>query len=574
MRNETKEKVLKLALNENLNILNINDELLTTTLNCKCMSCNKEFSVSSKNFLDPRRTGKVCQVCNAKEKFLNKLNELYGSNPYTFMTEFTGYNNPLKVKCNDCGYEFEVKKASSLLMISNLPEGTHPCKNCTKLRAKAGRSITELESALIEKFGECRYTFPEPEKYKGLFSKEKFKIVCKDCGHEMYTYISNILNPSNGIHYCRVCNNKDRLLENMSYKERCLYVTNNQIEPIEEYVDSKTPIKHKCNICGYGTETDWFKIPVKNTTKNAGCPICSGTAVTSKAEDDIEVYIKSLDPTITVERNRRDLLPSKREIDLYVPEKKVGIEYNGKYWHSEGFKGKKYHSEKRIEAENEGIRLVQIFDDEWQFKKDIVKAKIKSILGYNMQNVIYARSCKLVDIIPADKNKFFDTYHIQGSDKAAFSKALAYNGEIVAVMTLCKSRGSLGSDGSKYELSRYATKYHVVGGFSKLFKHLTTENNITSVLTYADLRWSAPGKNVYEKNGFVLDHISQPNYWYFDTTPSIAPRCHRYGFRKQKLKAEFPDIYDDKLTEFQIMDQTTYRRIWDCGNLVFYWDKK
>jgi hypothetical protein len=88
---------------------------------------------------------------------------------------------------------------------------------------------------------------------------------------------------------------------------------------------------------------------------------------------------------------------------------------------------------------------------------------------------------------------------------------------------------------------------------------------IHNIRTYADLRWSSKDVNMYQSNGFVLDHISKPGYFYCDN----LNRYHRFNFRKNILEEKFPEYYDKNLTEFQIMDKTNYYRIWDCGNLVY-----
>lgn len=546
----------------------------------ECLNCGTKFAISIQQLLRPHpiRTTPVCPLCNSKDKFNKALIRKYGRIPYEFLSEFKGYSESIKVKCLDCGFEFE-STPEVLLMNVHLDKGCHPCTNCTKLRLRAKKDIKELERTLKAKFGECNYEFPHPELYAGMHSKEKFEIICKKCGHTMHTYINNILNPKNGYHYCRVCNSKDRLLETMSYKERCLKVTGGKIEPIDDYIDSKTPIRHKCNVCGYGIDEDWYKIPVKNTTLNAGCPRCSKIIATSKAENEIYDYIKSIYSGEIIKKDR-SVLGSSKELDIYIPDLKIAIEIDGLYWHSDVYKDKKYHINKTNECAEKGIRLIHIFDDEWYQRQEIVKTKLLTILGKNNSTNLYARKCTPIDISSKDKNEFLNKYHIQGGDNASVSKALEYNGEIVAVMTFCKPRrclGSVGSSDGDYELSRFATKYHIVGAFSKLFKTILNENpEIKNIKTFADLRWSSLTSNVYEKNGFTLDHVSAPNYFYFDSSASAqnARRIHRFSFRKQTLKEKFPEVYDDKLTEFQIMDKTTYRRIWDCGNAVYIYKRK
>ena len=80
-------------------------------------------------------------------------------------------------------------------------------------------------------------------------------------------------------------------------------------------------------------------------------------------------------------------------------------------------------------------------------------------------------------------------------------------------MTFTRNRLVVGGNKSEeWELSRFATKYNVVGGFSKLLSYIVKNNNIKIVKTFADARFTSKTKNVYLANGFVYDHTSQPNY--------------------------------------------------------------
>ena len=86
---------------------------------------------------------------------------------------------------------------------------------------------------------------------------------------------------------------------------------------------------------------------------------------------------------------------------MYFPELKVGIEYNGLYWHSEEMgKDRNYHFNKSLECYDKGIRLIHVFEDEWLYKQDIVKSKIKHILGLNTNERVYARKCYIKEVPP------------------------------------------------------------------------------------------------------------------------------------------------------------------------------
>jgi hypothetical protein len=114
-------------------------------------------------------------------------------------------------------------------------------------------------------------------------------------------------------------------------------------------------------------------------------PICTKL---SDSENKIYEYIKSITNHEVLSKNR-DILNGK-EIDVLIKEKKLGIEYNGLYWHSEKYKNKNYHLDKTEVAEENGYRLIHIFEDEWLYKKEIVKSILKNLIIKNKKN-IYAR---------------------------------------------------------------------------------------------------------------------------------------------------------------------------------------
>lgn len=340
------------------------------------------FSISVRQLLYPhpkRKYDIACPICSAERKYISKLKELYGENPYTFLSPFKGYMQPLTVKCNDCGYDFTVNRAKTLLLNAHMTKGHHPCKQCAKLEyssRKKTQTIDEFINQLREKFGSCQYEFPYPEEFRLWNQKTKMHIVCKSCGHMMFTYPNNILHPSNGMHYCRVCNKKDRLLEKMTYKERCESVTFGKITPIEDYIDSKTPIMHHCNECGY----EWKKIPVKNTERNAGCPKCKRKISVSNAEREVLSYIKTIFFGKIIQKDRTIL--KGKEIDIYLPDIKLGFEIDGLYYHSSKYKDKMYHLNKQLKAMENGVRLIHIYDSEWYHNT----GKLKKIIAEYIAN--------------------------------------------------------------------------------------------------------------------------------------------------------------------------------------------
>jgi len=66
-----------------------------------------------------------------------------------------------------------------------------------------------------------------------------------------------------------------------------------------------------------------------------------------------------------------------------------------------------------------------------------------------------------------------------------------------------------------WELVRFCNTlgYHIPGAASKLLRHFERTYLPKSLISYADRRWSIG--TLYTKLGFVLDHSTNPNYWYF-----------------------------------------------------------
>jgi hypothetical protein len=103
---------------------------------------------------------------------------------------------------------------------------------------------------------------------------------------------------------------------------------------------------------------------------------------------------------------------SKREIDIFIPSKKLAIEYNGLYWHSENFIENTYHLDKTEDCLKQDIKLIHIFEDEWIYKKDIVKSRLLNLIGFS-ENKIYARNCEIKEVNSREALKFLDENHIQ-----------------------------------------------------------------------------------------------------------------------------------------------------------------
>lgn len=213
-------------------------------------------------------------------------------------------------------------------------------------------------------------------------------------------------------------------------------------------------------------------------------------------------------------------------------------------------------------CEKQGIQLIHIFENEWIYKKEIVKSRLKTLVGC-FDKTIFARKCIVKNISSRLSQEFQEENHIQGAVKAKIHLGLYFNNELVAIMTFGKSR--FGKD-YEWEMLRFCSKlgYHIPGGASKLLKHFERNYAPKSLVSYADRRWST-GK-MYKSLGFLLDHVSKPDYWYF--RPKTLMLESRIKYQKHKLHSIL-DIFDESKTEVENMKANGYHRIFDCGNMVF-----
>ena len=275
--------------------------------------------------------------------------------------------------------------------------------------------------------------------------------------------------------------------------------------------------------------------------------------------------------------NNREIIKPK-EIDIYIPEHKLGIELNGDYWHSDKIMDKKYHINKTNDALNNGVSLIHILETEYINKSDIIHSMISNRLGLTHEK-IFARKTIFKQLEYKEAKKFFDNNHIQGNIPAGIYFGLYYNDILVSALSFSKpkSRSIFGNRDQKSntsELLRFCHKLNtnVVGGFSKLFKNAIKDvffENIKEILTYANVRFS-PDKNkiVYNSVGFEYINSTTPGYWYYYN----GELYHRYTFRKSELIKLYHEkgleIFEDD-TEFTLADRLGMLRIYDCGNHKF-----
>lgn len=385
--------------------------------------------------------------------------------------------------------------------------------------------------------------------FKYYNKRQKVKIQHSKCGTIFEPIIDNFVRNNTRCPKCKYTKRQEPTIERLSR----IFIDEEEYKIVDksfnyENTTKKIQILHKK--CG-----KVFEPTLHNFLDNGSrCPNCCNS--TSRPESDICEYIgfsARKSPLRELHRNTKIIIPP-LELDIYIPEKNLAIEYNGLYWHSEDKKGEKYHKQKTDLCNEKGIQLFHIFSDEWLNKQDIVKSMLNYKLGIS-ENVIKARKCVVREIFNKESKEFFNKIHISGNTKSIMSFGLFYNDKLISCISLRKPFHK------KYEntveIARFSSELntHIQGGFGKLFKYVKEwciNNNYNKILTYADLRYGTG--NVYAKNGFNFIGWTGLDFWYTDG----QIRYNRFKFRAQFGKSEK-----------QIAEENGVSRVYGCGSNIY-----
>ena len=272
----------------------------------------------------------------------------------------------------------------------------------------------------------------------------------------------------------------------------------------------------------------------------------------SNFEKQVRNFLEKLDISYKL-RIRTIIAPY--ELDIYVPNKNLAIECNGTFWHSSKIiYDKNYHYNKSKMCEEKGIRLIHVWEYEWnnERQRPILENIIKNALGIN-ENKIYARKCTIIEKPSKEMKDFFNKNNIQGFRPGKFSICLEYEGEII--MAYQMGACFFGKGKYQWEVIRGATKLGttVVGGASKIWKYFIKKYNPNNCVYYIDYNYF---------NGNSLPYL---NLKYLKTQISFK----NYFVNEGKVKNRDP-IHHSKIK--QLEKQGLVYPIYNAGTKVYVWN--
>jgi len=258
----------------------------------------------------------------------------------------------------------------------------------------------------------------------------------------------------------------------------------------------------------------------------------------------------SLHPYTTVINSK---VLGKKEIDVYLPELKIGFEYNGLYWHSElSGMDSNYHLDKLTLCNKSGISLYQIWSCEWEQKQDIVKSYINDILKLN--NPIYSNDYVIHLLSINESEIFFNTNHIYGYQYANISYGLFLDNELVYALSM--------NDNLIIQHTNILNN-NIINGLNTLLLYIIQQHEFNTIIAHTDNRWDHG--ILYEQLGFVHTNNNSPSYYYFNLNKN------KYLISKREID-KLDLIWDTNNTEWENMKNNGYNRVWDCGDTT--WELK
>lgn len=487
---------------------------------CKC-SCGKEVIVGGWQLRNGKRIS--CGHSKYKDLIGQKFNE------WTIIE--LAPNSRLRCRCS-CGKE-------ALILYINLKNGTSKSCGHNKLIDLTGKQFGDWK--VLKYLGDntwlCKCSCGNIKEVLGSNLRNG---TSKSCGCKAQAnFNKTMLDKYGEISYAKVDTNRSKdQIAMVDSRENLLYV-------IENMFETKPTTLQLANVIGVN-ETNTLKIIHKFKLESY---VALGWCWTSSYEDEIAKLFPG-----AIQSDRKTL--HGEEIDLLYADKKIGIEFNGSYWHSDVCKHKDYHKDKTVKANRAGIRLIHIFEYEWtnENKRQRIINIIDRTLNGTRTIINENEEHKIIEISNEEANKFLNKYHILGGVDTSINIGYIHNEKLIGIMTFTKSHAD---SEYEYKLARIAWKdgVEVNKGSEMLFKYFIESYKPKNIIAYCDI--AKFEGSVYVSLGFRDLGLTEPDYIWINLNT-----------RDIKEKYNMQDLDEEKIRNLG------YIRIYDCGNIKFIWNSK
>ena len=341
----------------------------------QCKICGNEWQTSVAN----RVAGKGCPICSKRKQGISKVENLIkkqGSfaEHYPQLLEEWDYekndvephtltkNSTKKIwwKCKVCNFSWQATIYHRTLR-------NQGCPACNNSVVTETNNLVTSHPEILKKWNYSKNLDINPENVTAG-SNKKVWWVC-DKGHEWRATVSAITNGNT----CPICCGQQVLVGyndlatvNPTLAKEWHPTKNGDLLPTQ-FTAGSSRMKIWW-LCSHGHE---YQAKIANRSQGTGCPLCDKERKTSFPEQAIFYYLGLL-----THAENRHLYDGKTEIDIFLPEYNIGIEYDGYFYHQDS-----EEKEKKKDAllRSKGIRIIRV-------------KEVKELQGHtDTDNIVYCK---------------------------------------------------------------------------------------------------------------------------------------------------------------------------------------
>ena len=257
---------------------------------------------------------------------------------------------------------------------------------------------------------------------------------------------------------------------------------------------------------------------------------------TSREELDLHKTINLILPGVETIKGDRTILEG-REIDIYIPYFRTGIEYDGLAFHSDT-KDPNYHLWKTIAAEKKDVRLIHIWSDLWNNRRSQVVDYLGKIFGKS--NIIPQEECSIIELGKSEGVNFLNKTHIMSCDARADHFFGVYHNNYLIEVISFKEENNNWTFLQKAERSTLS----IQDDLKQVLLYIKKNYLINEIRAAVDR--SISDASDLKQIGFKIEGCTPPN-----------PHWSNYKVRKLQ----------ERKTDDQ-MQSLGYHRFYDCGELL------
>jgi len=367
---------------------------------CECKICGYQWPGIPNNLL----RGEGCGQCagHLKKTTASFVEEMKRINPsIQIVGEYIDSKTYIACKCLICGHEWNPVPSSLL-------KG-HGCKPCAEKANSKKRKLTTdqfLERLVVRNPGVQML-----ESY--IDSKTPVRCRCV-CGNDnWFVKPGNLLKGS----LCKECAGQ-RSAEHQPINKRPTKISksheafvkecaemNPMVQIIGIYSGADNKVETQCKRCGHV----WNPV-AQALLRGSGCPKCQRKMQTSFAEQAIYFYVRMQYPS-SINGYKKGF--GRTELDIFIPDLQVGIEYDGRNWH----KNKERIEKRKFDiCKERGIKLIRVRERKIKEITNICDSQIYSEYGdtkrYSSLDKCIQELLRILDIV-ADVDCSRDRIKIQ-----------------------------------------------------------------------------------------------------------------------------------------------------------------